>query len=30
MSMDKDWDHIAKIEKAINQKYGKEAITTVI
>lgn len=26
MSMDKDWDHIAKIEKAINQKYGKEAI----
>ena len=24
--MDKDWDHIAKIEKAINQKYGKEAI----
>lgn len=26
MSMDKDWDHIARIEKAINQKYGKEAI----
>ena len=24
--MDKDWNHIAKIEKAINQKYGKEAI----
>jgi len=24
--MSKDWDHIAKIEKAINQKYGKEAI----
>ena len=24
--MNKDWDHIAKIEKAINQKYGKEAI----
>lgn len=24
--MDKDWDHIARIEKAINQKYGKEAI----
>jgi len=24
--MDKNWDHIAKIEKAINQKYGKEAI----
>jgi len=24
--MDKDWDHIAKIEKAIDQKYGKEAI----
>tara|TARA_R100000808_G_scaffold10361_1_gene27542 strand:+ start:340 stop:723 length:384 start_codon:yes stop_codon:yes gene_type:complete len=24
--MDKDWDYIAKIEKAINQKYGKEAI----
>lgn len=26
MSMDKDWDHIARIEKAINQKYGREAI----
>lgn len=26
MSMDKDWDHIARIEKAINQKYGEEAI----
>ncbi len=26
MTMDRDWDHIAKIEKAINQKYGKEAI----
>ena len=24
--MDKDWNHIAKIEKAINQKYGEEAI----
>jgi len=24
--MDKDWDHIAKIEKAIRQKYGREAI----
>ena len=24
--MSKDWDHIARIEKAINQKYGKEAI----
>jgi hypothetical protein len=24
--MDKDWNYIAKIEKAINQKYGKEAI----
>ena len=24
--MDKDWDHIAKIEKAIRQKYGAEAI----
>ena len=26
MTMDRDWDHIARIEKAINQKYGKEAI----
>ena len=24
--MDKDWNHIAKIEKAIRQKYGNEAI----
>ena len=24
--MNKNWDHIAKIEKAINQKYGEEAI----
>ena len=23
--MDKDWNHIAKIEKAINQKYGEDA-----
>jgi len=24
--MKKDWDHIAKVEKAIRQKYGKDAI----
>ena len=24
--MEKDWDHIAKVEKAIRQKYGKDAI----
>ena len=23
--MEKDWDHIAKVEKAIRQKYGKDA-----
>ena len=24
--MDKNWDHIARLEKAIRQKYGEEAI----
>jgi len=24
--MNKDWDHIAKVEKAIRQKYGDDAI----
>ena len=24
--MNKDWDHIAKVEKAIAEKYGKETI----